>query len=394
MTIQLKTASYKGVDLLFLDATTTGGNRVVKFNYPGSNIQQIEVQGRAPRAFTLTLVIPHEDYFATRDRVLRVLEDGESGVLVHPTFGELPNMVNGKYTLVEKLTELGRAEITVPFDVDDGDGVTEAAAPTPAQVASLASVAVAQVGADFAGGYGVSLSFPANLTDARENVAAVPVALRAASRVAEPLAAKAAEFNRALNAFEAQVGDLVQAPSDLSETILTTFEQLNAVYDQPSVLLGAFSTLLAFGADDPVYPLNTAGRTERASNRATVRTSMRVLALCYAYTAAAQVEFPTTDALDSTSAELEAAYVDIITDPGLVNESQERLDRLRVQAQLSFDAARVSARSIITVTTPLIPLSTLVYSYYGSTDLVDIIAELNNIKQNAFVEGELRILTE
>ena len=76
----------------------------------------------------------------------------------------------------------------------------------------------------------------------------------------------------------------------------------------------------------------------------------------------------------------------------LSNESLEQLDRLRVQAQKTLDNARVTASSIITVETRLMPLSVFVYSYYGSTDNMDTIAALNNINQNAFIEGEIRIL--
>ena len=113
--IQLKTAKYKGVEFLFEDAATTGGNRLIKFNYPGSDKQSIEVQGKAPRSFNITAWIPHENYYQERDNLLRVLEDGEEGVLTHPTFGDVEKVISGVYTLTEVISELGRAKITIPF---------------------------------------------------------------------------------------------------------------------------------------------------------------------------------------------------------------------------------------------------------------------------------------
>ena len=101
--IQLKTANYKGVEFAIRDMPTTGGNRIIKFNYPGSDKQSIEVQGKAPRSFSLTAVIPHENYFSERDELLRVLEDGERGTLVHPTFGAIENVINGEFSLNENI---------------------------------------------------------------------------------------------------------------------------------------------------------------------------------------------------------------------------------------------------------------------------------------------------
>lgn len=391
--IELKNAVYKGVSFLFLTAETTGGNRTIKFNYPGSGDQSIEVQGRAPRSFAMSIVLPHDGYYAARDELLRVLEDGEAGVLVHPTFGEVPNVINGKYTLVEELTKLGRATLTVTFDQDTAEGVPVEAAALPAQVGQQARETIAQALSTFEEGFDVSLNFPANARDATENVESVTDSLRAASRVAEPLASQAAAYNREINAFAGAVGNLIQAPADLAETIGNSFESLNNLFETPGETLGAFSTMFTFGDDDPVFAQNTTGRIERAANRRFVRGTVRTLALSYAYTAASQITYGTTAGLDTTISALEAAYVSIITENQTPNETQEQLDRLRVQAQAAFDVSRVNTRSVVTVTTPLRPLSVLVYDYYGSTDLVDTIAELNNIKQNAFVEGEIKVLT-
>ena len=37
--IQLKTANYKGVEFAIRDMPTTGGNRIIKLNYHGSDKQ-------------------------------------------------------------------------------------------------------------------------------------------------------------------------------------------------------------------------------------------------------------------------------------------------------------------------------------------------------------------
>jgi len=151
--------------------------------------------------------------------------------------------------------------------------------------------------------------------------------------------------------------------------------------------------LFPFGTNDPIVETNTVGRVERKRNRDLLRANMRTQALSFAYINASEVDYQNTDDLDLAHDELEAQYIDVRDNQLLSNESLEELDRLRVQAQKTLDVVRVNTRLIITVETPLIPLSVLTYRYYGSTDLVEIIADLNNINQNAFVEGDVRILT-
>jgi prophage DNA circulation protein len=391
--IELKTAKYKGVEFLFGDMPTTGGNRLIKYNFPGSDNQAIERQGKAPRSFSITAIIPHEDYHQQRDNLLRVLEDGERGVLTHPTFGDVENVINGVYTLTEKLTTLGRAEITIPFEIDDAPGIPQQSGALAAQVQVQADLLNAQLAADLADGYVVGSNFPSNFTDALANLDNVTAAFNSTAEFATPITDNIAAFRQSINTFSASIGGLIQAPADLATSVRGLFEDLNNLYEAPETLIGAFKLLFPFGEDDPVVPETTVGRVQRNQNRNLVRTNMRVQALSYSYLAASETEYSSTDDLELAQADLEAQYVDARSNQLLTNEALEALDRVRVQAQKALDAVRVNTRSIITIETPRVPLTVLVFDYYGATDLVETIADLNDINQNAFVEGEVRVLT-
>lgn len=411
--IELKTAKYKKVEFLFKDMTTTGGNRLIKFNFPGSDKQAIERQGKAPRSFNLIIIIPHEDYYKKRNELLRILEDGKEDTLTHPTFGDVEKVLNGKYTLTEKTSELGRAEIVVPFEVNDSSGIPVQSGDLPSQVEEQQKKTTEEVTTDLADTYEVTKSFAGNFTDAIDNLNAVSDAIANAGDFADPIFENVAAFRSSVRAFSASIGNLIQAPAELASSIQGMFEDLNNLYETPEDLLGAFGLLFSFGEDDPEVLTSTAGRAERKQNRDLVRSSMRIQALSFSYLAAAQIEYQTTEDLDLAQDALEAQYLNARNARSLVrgaqpavagrpiepneqlisNESRGALDRLRVQAQKALDVVRVNTRSIITVETPVKPLTILVYEYYGSTELVEVIAELNNIKQNAFVEGDIRILT-
>lgn len=393
MIIELKTAKYKGVEFLFTDMPTTGGNRLIKYNFPGSDKQAIERQGKMPRSYTLTAVIPHEDYYQQRDNLLRVLEDGEAGVLTHPTFGDVENVINGKYTLTEKLTEIGRAEIVIQFEVNDALGIPQQSGNLASQALALNESLVEQLTGDLADGYEVNLNFFGNFSDALENVNNIADSMNDVADFAEPLLQNISDFRSTVNAFQGAIGNLIQAPADLAGEISGLFEDVNNLFETPGTVLGAFKSLFDFGDDDPVVKNNTVGRVQRNENRQLIRSTMKTQALGYAYLNAAQSTYETTDDLDLVQDTLEEQYLEIRNNQVLSNEAAEVLDRLRVQAQKILDDVRVNTRSIITVETRMKPLSVLVYEYYGSTELVDTIASLNNINQNAFVEGEIRILT-
>jgi hypothetical protein len=391
--IELKTARYKGVEFLFTDMPTTGGNRLVKFNFPGSDKQSIERQGKAPRTFNITAIIPHENYFQQRDNLLRVLEDGVSGVLTHPTFGDIENVINGRYTLTEKITELGRGQIVIPFEVNDAPGIPQQSGALASQVQAQSDILNTQLTADLGAGYKIDLSASGNFSDAQENIGNVSTVFDTASKVAEPKAANIAAFRASINGFSTKIGSLIQAPAELASNIQGLFDDLNDLYAAPETLLTALKSIALFGANDLTIQTNTVGRIQRKRNRDLMRATLRVVALSYSYLNAASATYSTTEDLERVQADLETQYLDARNNQLLSNEAMEELDRLRVQAQEALEVVRVNTRSIITVETPLKPLTVLVYEYYGATDLVETIADLNGINQNAFVEGELQILT-
>lgn len=393
MSIQLKRASYKGVEFQFESVSTTGGLRTIKFNYPGSDRQAIEVQGKAPRNYPISIIIPHDNYHARKAELYRVLEDGEKGVFVHPVDGEVNNVINGIFTLTEITSEIGKAKITVTFEVDDAPGIPQQSGNLASQVQQQSTLLNTQLAADLGDNYKASLNFSGNFSDALDNIDNISAAIAGAITTSTPIPELSSEINRSLKAFNASVGDLAQAPTALASSVSGLFESTNSLFADTADTLGAMQNLFDFGANDPIVRNNTAGRAERNRNRDLIRTNMKTQALSYAYLNAVQVDYATTDDLGIVQDSLESQYLDIRNGELVSNNALELLDRVRVQAQKTLDQVAVNTSSIITIDTTEMPLSVLVYQYYGSTDLVDTIAQLNNINQNAFVSGEIKVLT-
>jgi len=394
MLIQLKTAKYKKVEFLFTDTSTVFGNRIIKINFPGSDKQSIEPQGKIPPIFDITIVIPFENYYSQKDNLLRILQDGERGVFTHPNFGDIENVINGECRINETTNRLGRAEISVVFEVDDSPGIPQQSGNLASQVQTQSDILNTQIVADLGKGFVVDSIFPRNFTDAIDVLNNVTDAFNAAGQLSDTLIENLSSYRATVDKFSSNIGNLISVPEELSTSIADLFESLNNLYDIPDDLLNAFKSLFPFGDDDPEINTSTVGKAQRERNRDLIRSNMRCQSLSFAYVNAASSTFSTTEDVDKLQDDLEEQYKDLIKNQILSDEALEELHRLRVQAQKSLDLVRVNARSIITIETPLIPLTILVFNFYGSTDLVDAIADLNSIKQNAFVKGEIRILTE
>lgn len=392
--IQLKKYRYKGIDLLFEDTNSTGGNRIIKYNYPGSDKQSIERQGKAPRSFSIPTIIPYENYDSNRSNIIRILEDGEKGTLTHPYWGDIENVVTGTYSLNESLKELGRATITIQYEIDDGTGI-------PIQSGNLETLTQFESNAlntvssqNIIDNYFVTSRLTGNFTDAIDNTQNISNQFRVVSEKEEQIPENSSSFNGKLNLFDMNITRNIKDSSLLAPDIDDLFLSLNDLYATPEQRFNVFISLFLFGHDDPVIKETTVGRISRKQNRDIIRSSIRTQALSYAYINAVIIQYDTTNDLDVVQRILENQYIVIRDDELVANDVQEQLDRTRVQAIKSLDNTSVTTNQIITINTSRKPLSVLLYQWYGHTDFYDIVTELNDIHQNSFVDGDIKLLVE
>jgi prophage DNA circulation protein len=391
--IQLKESSYKGVSFPVKEMPTEGGRRLIKIRYPRSDKQSIEDQGLIPREFSITAIIPHDDYYNVKDALLRVLEDGEKGTLVHPTFGNIESVRNGTYSLDEKITELGKAEILIKFFIDDAVGVPVESARIASRVQTASDEFNASLAADLSGAFDITSTNTGNFADAEEAALNVPSAFSDVVKKIQASADKIDEFNGLIVSYQNTVGKIIQDPVDMAAKNNELFNSLNNLYENSDDAYQIMSGLFGFGDDDPSFEQNTAARIERQRNRELIRVNIKAQSLSYSYVVAVDIDYTNEVDLNSSLSDLEGQYLSIRTNEMLSNESLLAMDNVRVQGNAALAEKLLNTRKVITINTRKIPLSVLVYQYYGSTELVPTISDLNKIKQNAFVEGDVEILS-
>lgn len=390
MSVELKVASYKNVEFLFKSARTNGGVKRQIFSFPNSNRQSIEEFGTSQRSYEIIGIIPFDDYENKKASLIRVLESGGTGTLTHPTFGALDNIKAGEWTINETITELGRAEITMRFDVDNAEGTPQKAANSVSQVDQDNDVLLGGLNSNLE--ENLTISSANNYDDVKGAVESVSDSFKAVSQDAGQIADQVDEYRREVDNFTDSINQLIVDPAALASGIGSLFNSLNNLYEAPSDSFNAFKNLFNYGDDDPVINPTTFDLIERKKNRDTLRGLMKAQALGYAYVASADTEYQTVRDVDQANSELEQQYLISVAED-ISNVSVGDLNNIRTQANATLAEIRISSRKIITITTKRIPLSVLVFKYYGNTDLVDTIQKLNNFDQISFVEGDVEILT-
>lgn len=408
--IETKPAAYKGVSFLMITSSTTGGRKDVLFEFPNSSKQTIEDLGLRPRAYTMRAIIPHENYLEQRDNLLRALEDGEKGPLEHPFYGRVENIVARPYTINERITDLGRAELELSFAVSDDIGVPQKAQNAISEAAQLNSVLADSVTADIAEDFEVDESFFGNFQAAQTLLTDVADVFNEVTSFATAVTTQINQYAANINAFTTQINQLITIPQDLANSMKNIMSTIDSLFGSVDATLNAFTNpaFFDFGDSDAAIPQTTQGRVQRAQNKDVINQSMQVFAIGYAYLNVAQVEFQTVADIDAVSNVLETQYKKIlsaagvsvsglasppVTVSGVSDATLTAMTNLRTVANALLDDKRTVARKTITINTKQMPMSVIAYRYYGSTDLTDTLLELNAVKGASFIKGDIEILT-
>ncbi len=107
--------SFRGVEFYVDTSTLEGGRRTVIHRFPGRNDVGSEDNGLEPRVVNVEAYILGSDYFGERDALRTALEKAGPGPLIHPYWGSLTVIVNGKFRLQEAFRDGGLARFTIPM---------------------------------------------------------------------------------------------------------------------------------------------------------------------------------------------------------------------------------------------------------------------------------------
>ncbi len=395
---------FKEIPIRIVSANVVGGRKTVKHEFPNRDTQTVEDLGLKPRAFKLEILVsdigktvvngvPQQEYFDYRNRLLAGIEDKSPGVLIHPLFGRIENVVATTFSLSETFSNFGLSVLSVSFEVTDDTGIPVLSTTAISQIAVAQSAVDLAVVNDITDNYAVFTRFKNNFGDAADKINQVIDSAVEATSFVGASADKINEFNSFIGSFSANVNSLVTNPANLSLSISNLFSNINGLFGTVESTAEAFKNLFGFGDNDEenIDP-STAGRIQRRRNRAILNGSVNAEALSYAYLAVSQVTFETVAEIDEAAAELEVQYQAVVTSE-ITQSVKDALTEARVIVQKFFDDTRLTAKQVIAIFTTPTTARLLTYQYYGDTELATEIIALNSITDVSFVSGDLDILT-
>lgn len=398
----LRPADYKGAFFAIRAANTTGGRRVVRKRFPGSDRQSVEDLGLDPREFVIRGVVTArrdasggeiQSYEEVRRRLLAALESGGSGPLTHPTFGRLESIAVVTFSLSEDISSLGDSPIEITFAVDDSDGRPRATESVVGSVGAgaqaVSSAADAQVEADFE----VTDSFTGNFADALEKVLDVVQSVREAVSVIAADEDQVDAFDKQAGEYEDTALDMLKDSSLLGERTVALVEAIVNLYTDSADAYDSLTRLFDFGDDDVAISPTTSGLTQRKKNRDALDAAVQADALGRAYLAAANLEFESVDDVEVVDGALETQWQKLLG-AGVMNAAtEEALAELRVTTKRFFDEQRDIRPQVVEVETQLTSTRLLAYRLYGDSSRGSQIARLNGFVDGAGIVGVVKVLS-
>lgn len=396
---------YKGVPISISSGSIAGGRKTSIKQFPGRDTQSVEDLGLHPRAYSLDIVVNDKanvDYFAYRDRLLAALETKSPGELIHPLYGRIENVVAVSFSLNEDFGGFGSAIVTVQFEVNNNTGIPQSSGNAVTQLGVANEAVQAAVGADIAERFAVSSRYPSNFGAAFDKVNAIIDAAKASTAFIGEAADTLNEFSAEIGQLSANINSLVSDPLALAQAITGLFESVNGLYASIDATFDTLAGFFGFGDDDLPIPQDTAGRVEAQKNNDVLNGGVAASCLGYAYVAAAQINYQTTREIDAVAAVLDAQFVAVMGNGadtavkgpgGASQEVKDAVTDMRVQVLAVLDETRLNTSQVITVETLPTSARLLAFAYYGSDELGQTIAELNEIDDVSFVSGEVEILS-
>ena len=406
-TIYTHPVMYKGVPLMITSWRRIDGGHDVRHDFPHSSRTLLQEISSGSDSYALQGFItqrqgePALAYEEIRKQLFVALKDrANPAVLVHPVEGDLEKMVaRPGWTFSETTSEDGMGRFTVTFERSDVDIAPRAVA----DGATESGIAAALEETDEASGLtiaGITISpgFVGNVQAGMEKLGELQDAADWATGKMAMAKDKLDEWSAQLTDFGANVAAYVAAPQEMALATVGLYQSMRGIYAGVSgAARGTYEmyrSMFSFGDGDGDIEPTTAGLAERKNTQDTLNAEVQALALSYAYTAAAEIEYETVDEIDEVSATVEEQYQKLYANDTPSRDTLDKLAVLRWRIHAWLDAKRLTASRLVPVTARNTSARLLAFSYYGKADRGFEVATLNDIEDPAFIDGSVEIYTE
>jgi prophage DNA circulation protein len=421
--------SLRDVRFFTVEDDATFGRRQPTYSLPFSDRGALSVDlGRAPREFRIHAVVVDrfddqgrllESFEAQRDALIEAAEAPGSGLLVHPRYGRVNVIVQGKIRVRHNTRALGKAEIEFSCIEHFNQDGTKAPQQSPAALAQRGAARVHAAAADVLANPATGL-VPSEFTDFVKSahldvLDKVLTDLREINGAVSVVGSVPSGFAAQIDALSASAAQLILTPRTLWDSVAAVFDKLgeamHRVVDATGVLVehtetttglvdivgasrGALTNTIplaaALGSDvAPVPELDTAERRAQRQGQAAILATTRAGMLASIADAATHMRYDNAADARVVRDAITNALVDLADADDTENTLSDALHDTAagVQDYLTQLAGRLAE---ITTFKPAatIPIEVLAYMLYGDAERSDEIIKMNRaIAHPAAVQG-------
>lgn len=394
--------SFRGVKFYVQTATTTGGRKQVKHEYPYSDKQAIEDLGFQPRNFRIDAIIAGNptdgSYFTNRDALLTVLEQKGNGTLSHPFFASSFEVTAKNWTLNESFRNLGYSTIALEFDINNKSTNPTAVTSSLSFIDSIKEKVIGALKGSFESTF--NAISPVSFDEAKGLVKDFSDTVNAVTSTYAQIQSEIAPFQQLINDLNTGINQLIQVPQNLSDSVFSIITSAENLYDNSQTAFAVYRGMFDFGDTITRFDQTTVIRTQMNVNTNQLSNSAQGGFTALAYVSACESEYQTVDEIETVQEILETQYVKLmqnIKEPAITNLISE----LRTQSVKFLEVKKLNASQILPINVAVQPLSVIAYQYYAedSTKVFfenfNTLVQLNPPKSNdlTFIGGEIKVLT-
>jgi hypothetical protein len=375
------------------------GQKWVIHEFANSDKDNAEPMGLGPRVYKLTAIITGILYTKIRDDLLAAIEDPEPGVLIHPFYGRIENVVAMPVNYTETVRQLGRIEIPITFRVSDSDGLPEESGFPFLDI--LVDGLMLLVEGFMAGSLVASAgSYLINVN----KIIRFGEEVRINTSITQKFTKTASAFKATVDTIISNATSLANSPDETAEAVTEIMASVVDLYETNEQVFLVAERFFSFGnvqndgqtvVDSSIINPTTFILAERRKNLEVFNATVKTAALGLAYNAATLIEYKTVDEVDIVSRSMETAYQDIKASGTMLSQdTSNQLDKARNATQNILREQKLSAARIVTVETNTRPVSLIAFAYYGDPARAEDLIGINRNVNTPYYKGEIEVLTE
>ena len=400
---------WREVPFIYVSSKVSGARKTAVKKFVNTDLQLVEDLGANPRSYTIEACVaplPSDDskpvnpidasdinYLTTRDILIEALELEGPGVLVHPLYGTIPDLVVTSYSLNEQVTSVGIGKISIEFKASNSDGKPVAEALTSAEISADNIEVMEKVEESIKKDYFADVKLQGVYAAAKNKVEQIGEFLQDKLSFVGKIEDKIEEISNVIADFQDQAVALVSVPDDLADSITNVFEIINGSIDTGEATFEVLKEFFEFGfITDIELKFNTKGNDKKKTNNRTLNNAMNCNALSNSYLSVSKKNYKTVDEIDADILILEGQMTAILSAPEVDSSLLDSLLDARENILILLTAKKLTVSKIIEIETQLTSSRALSYRYYGDDSEAEDISKLNR-NNGLMISGQVQIFS-